>query len=96
MYLLNNKKNIENIESQNENIKKYILNGKVHIFDDLDFLDDIEYKESDLYIFLDENNIYYKNLTNKYIYIVSNCSDIYEILNFYFNIKEEFDEYLWQ
>lgn len=94
MYLLNNIDNIEYIESQNINIKKYMLDKNVHIFDDLKFLDEIEYKENDLYIFLDKNNIYYKYLTNKNIYIVSNYSDIYIILSFYFNIEEGFNAHL--
>ena len=33
MYLLNNIDNIEYIESQNINIKKYMLDKNVHIFD---------------------------------------------------------------
>ena len=94
MYLLNNIDNIEYIESQNINIKKYMLDKSVHIFDDLKFLDGIEYKKNDIYIFLDKNNVYYKHLTNKNIYIVSNYSDIYTILDFYFNTGEELNAYL--
>ena len=91
MYLLSNIDNIEYIESQNTNIKKYMLDKNVHIFDDLEFLDGIEYKENDIYIFLDKNNTYYKHLTNKNI---SNYSDIYTILDFYFNTGEELNAYL--
>lgn len=94
MYLLNNKKNIDYIESQSIDIKKYMLDENVHIFDDLNLLENVEYKKNNIYIFLDENNICYKNLANEYIYIVSNYSDIYEILKFYFNIKEDFNAYL--
>ena len=94
MYLLNNKKNIDYIESQSIDIKKYMLDENVHIFDDLNLLENVEYKKNNIYIFLDENNTCYKNLTNEYIYIVSNYSYIYEILKFYFNIKEDFNAYL--
>ena len=94
MYLLNNKKNIDYIESQSIDIKKYMLDENVHIFDDLNLLENVEYKKNNIYIFLDENNIYYKNLVNEYIYIVSNYSDIYKILKFYFDIKEDFNAYL--
>lgn len=94
MYLLNNIDNIEYIESQNINMRKYMLDKNVHIFDDLKFLDGIEYKENDIYIFLDKNNVYYKHLTNKNIYIVSNYSDIYTILDFYFNTGEKLNAYL--
>lgn len=94
MYLLNNKKNIDYIESQSINIKKYMLDENVHIFDDLNLLENVEYKKNNIYIFLDENNTCYKNLANEYIYIVSNYSDIYEILKFYFNIEEDFNAYL--
>ena len=94
MYLLKNKKNIDYIESQSIDIKKYMLDENVHIFDDLNLLENVEYKKNNIYIFLDENNTYYKNLANKYIYIVSNYSDIYKILKFYFDIKEDFNAYL--
>lgn len=94
MYLLNNKKNIDYIESQSIDIKKYVLDENVHIFDDLNLLENVEYKKNNIYIFLDENNICYKNLANEYIYIVSNYSDIYKILKFYFDIKEDFNAYL--
>ena len=57
MYLLNNKKNIDYIESQSINIKKYMLDENVHIFDDLNLLENVEYKKNNIFL--------YRNLISK-------------------------------
>lgn len=94
MYLLNNKKYINHIESQSDYIKKYLLDEKIHIFDNIEFLDNIEYKKNNIYIYIDENYNYNKEIINSPVYIIHDYLDIYKILSFYFSNEDVYDAYL--